>query len=82
MPKDQGPPDPVAADGPANLPKLMRFLAQEGPNKGQICYGQVVGTDGDGVPTAVRPLLGTEGPLCDPTDPCGERRCRRPRVAT
>lgn len=69
MPGDQGPPGPVAADGPANLPKLVRFLAQEGPSQGQICYGQVAGTDGDGVPTAVRPLLGTEGPLCDPTDP-------------
>jgi 2-keto-4-pentenoate hydratase/2-oxohepta-3-ene-1,7-dioic acid hydratase in catechol pathway len=69
MPEDQDLPGPVAADGPANLPKLVRFLAQEGPSKGQICYGQVVDTNGDGVPTAVRPLLGTEGPLCDPTDP-------------
>jgi 2-keto-4-pentenoate hydratase/2-oxohepta-3-ene-1,7-dioic acid hydratase in catechol pathway len=67
MPQDHV--TPVVPDGPAGLPRLVRFLAQEGPRQGRICYGKVVGTDGNGVPTLVRPLLDALGYLCDPTDP-------------
>lgn len=67
MPED--PRTPPVPDGPADLPKLVRYLAQEGPRRGRICYGKVVGTDGNGVPTVVRPLMDALGHLCDPTEP-------------
>lgn len=37
MPEDHA--KPLVADGPENLPKLVRFLAQEGSRQGRICYG-------------------------------------------